>query len=258
MSNVVNRRLGILQYQDGNVSGENTFIYKILPQILQNKEQPILFDVGLNEGRYSKKLLSTFPTSRIYGFEPGAATLGRAKARLAAGADIVLEPMAVSDADGEIEIYDYADKDGSSHVSPYKEVLTEQHHAIDTVSYRVPCVSLDRYFIDHGVVEIDFIKIDTEGHEISVLRGCSKLLQEGRIGVVQFEFNEMNVISRTFLRDFYTALEDFVFYRLRSDGLIPLGKCDAKNEIIKFQNIIAISPMFTGRENTFVIENPWR
>ena len=95
-------------------------------------------------------------------------------------------------------------------------------------------------------------------HELFVPRGCSNRLQEEPVGVFEFEFNEMNVISRTFLRDFYTALEDFVFYRLRSDGLIPLGKYDARNEIFKFQNIIAISPMYAGRENTFVIENPWR
>jgi hypothetical protein len=49
----------------------------------------------------------------------------------------------------------------------------------------------------------------------------------------------MNVMSRSFLKDFYDILPDYNLYRLHKDGLIRLGNYDSSNEIFLFQNIIA-------------------
>lgn len=117
---------------------------------------------------------------------------------------------------------------------------------------------LDQYCKDNAIDHIDFIKIDTEGHELSVLRGCEQLIYDHNLKVVQFEFNEMNVMSRSFLRDFYSILAGFSFYRLRQDGLLSLGKYNTRNEIFKFQNIIAVCPTLSDRTAPFRIGNPWR
>ena len=63
---------------------------------------------------------------------------------------------------------------------------------------------------------------------------------------MQFEFNEMNVISRVFLKDFYDLLGDeWDFFRLDTRKLIYLGRrYDSANEIFKFQNIVAIRKSF--------------
>jgi hypothetical protein len=61
-----------------------------------------------------------------------------------------------------------------------------------------------------------------------------------RIDFIQFEFNEMNIISRVFLKDFYQILSNYNLYRLDSNRLIPLFNYDSTNEIFKFQNFLAI------------------
>ena len=39
-----------------------------------------------------------------------------------------------------------------------------------------------------GIETIDFLKIDTEGHDLHVLRGAAGLLERKAIGVIQFEY----------------------------------------------------------------------
>ncbi len=90
------------------------------------------------------------------------------------------------------------------------------------------------------IKEVKFLKIDTEGNELNVLLGAAQLLKEKRIETIQFEFNEMNTVSRVFFRDFQELLPDHAFYRLLPAGLLPLEKnSPMTNEIFGYQNIIA-------------------
>ena len=58
--------------------------------------------------------------------------------------------------------------------------------------------------------------------------------------MIQFEFNEMNVASRVFFRDFWLMLPNYEFYRLMVDGMIRIDKYDPIYcEIFAFQNIVA-------------------
>lgn len=137
LTSIANQRLGILQHHNNHVSGEQHFISKVLPALLYDAERPVLFDVGLNEGGYSLALLEAFPRSSLYGFEPVEETIRRARKRLAGKGNVTLENVAVSDVAGEIEIFDYAEGDGSSHASAYKGVITEQHRSSQVVSHSV-------------------------------------------------------------------------------------------------------------------------
>jgi hypothetical protein len=67
------------------------------------------------------------------------------------------------------------------------------------------------------------------------------MLKENKIKIIQFEFNEPNVANRVFLKDFYQLLPNFSFYRIKIGGLIPLGEYNSKNEIFRYQNILAIN-----------------
>ena len=90
------------------------------------------------------------------------------------------------------------------------------------------------------IKEVKFLKIDTEGNELNVLLGAKRLLKENRIETIQFEFNEMNVMSRVFFRDFLELMPDHTFYRLLPAGLLPIGKYSPlTNEIFAYQNVIA-------------------
>ena len=84
-------------------------------------------------------------------------------------------------------------------------------------------------------------KIDVEGNEFSVLRGMKMALLSGKVNAIHFEFNEMNVMSRIFFKDFYDFLTDYQFYRMLQDGLVEIGEYNPLFcEIFAYQNIVAI------------------
>ena len=108
------------------------------------------------------------------------------------------------------------------------------------MSVEVSMDTMDNFTKKEGITYIDFLKIDTEGSELAVLQGASKLLENKSIGCIHFEFNEMNVISRTFFRDFRKLLHDYDLYRLLPKGLLPLDDSILFTEIFVYQNIIAL------------------
>ena len=55
---------------------------------------------------------------------------------------------------------------------------------------------------DLKLERLNLLKIDAEGNEYKILLGAKQALQANIIDVIQFEFNEMNVISRVFMKDF--------------------------------------------------------
>jgi FkbM family methyltransferase len=58
------------------------------------------------------------------------------------------------------------------------------------VVQEVPATTLDAYCIQHGVRQIDFLKLDVEGAELNVFRGSRGLLAEGRIRCILFEISK--------------------------------------------------------------------
>lgn len=233
------RQNGILNFENDYLSGEGYVLREVLPKYFQSLARPTIFDVGANIGDYSEHLLGLFPSAEIYAFEPNPATYLRLKSRFS-GANINCLQLCLGDEIGVQRIYSYQHEEDSQHATLYRNVLTDLHHAKGVIEFECEVATLDSFCESHHVNEIHFLKIDVEGHELKVLMGAQSLLRENKISIIQFEFNEMNIMSRSFLKDFYEVLPQYNFYRLGTGKLIPLGKYASLNEIFKFQNILAI------------------
>jgi FkbM family methyltransferase len=231
------QRIGILNYENHEVSGEAFFLQKIIPALIA-KTNPVAFDVGANVGDYTKALLDVLPAATIYAFEPSCEAYAVLTSRVSS--DHVISVMkGMSNQSGKAEFFDYSDH-ATSHASLHAEVLSELHHATGVRKLEAALTTLDQYCFEQNIISIDFIKIDTEGNELAVLQGGKQLIETGRLPIIQFEFNEMNVISGVFLRDFYKLLAGYKFFRIMPSGLLPLGAYNPRNEIFAFQNILAV------------------
>jgi len=240
----VQRRQGIGIVQTEQITGEKFLIEHVLPRLL-DKEQPVILDVGANVGRYSKALYSAFPKAQIVAFEPVPRTFEALRATLAT-TTVKCCSIGLSDAEGDAIIYDYDQVDRSEHASLFPGVLKDLHRAKTIKETNVPLITLDAYGRAASIPGIDFLKIDTEGNELNVLKGSQAMIQTNAIRAIQFEFNEMNVVSRVFLKDFYDILRGYSFYRLLPHALLPLGRYSSRNEIFAFQNILALNDVFIG------------
>ncbi|MDR7372334.1 FkbM family methyltransferase [Flavobacterium aquidurense] len=231
---------GILNYENEIVSGENFLILKVLPKFITTNKKAVFFDVGANIGEYSVNIASIYPNSLIYSFEPNSNTYNVLKQNVYCLEKITPINIGLSDTKKESEIFTYLSDLNSQHASLYEGVFNDLHNDKSITSIKIELDSLDNFCYNNKIGYIDFLKIDTEGHELDVLKGSMQMIKNGGIKIIQFEFNEMNVISRVFLKDFYEILIDYKIYRLSEKGLIPLFQYDSKNEIFKFQNLLAI------------------
>jgi FkbM family methyltransferase len=240
--------LGILNYQNDSVSGERYLLGKWLPKAISGPKL-VFFDVGANDGHYTEMLLKHFPTAFVHAFEPHPKTYLILAGKAFPANRVKCHNMAIGDSSSSLPLYDHANNVGSSHASLYEASITEFHED-SAVTTTVPVETLDDVAMREGVTYIHFLKIDTEGHELAVLSGASRLLRENRIGHIQFEFNALHVFSRVFFRDLRNILSNYNLYRLLPKGLLPLDTNITMTEIFAFQNILAVSKVLAAHSPT--------
>lgn len=197
----------------------------------------VVFDVGAHVGDYSRAARRMAPRARVVAFEPNPLLLGQLRARIP---DVEVFPFALSDQSGAAQLHDFADEPGSSCGSLHAEKIP--FHGGVAQTYPVQTRTLDDFCAEQGIGHVHLLKIDTEGHDLRVLRGARRLLEAKAIDVIQFEIIAVNAVLRVFLRDFAAQLPGYRLYRLALSGrLLPLGEYDPLEwEIFAEQNIIAV------------------
>jgi FkbM family methyltransferase len=233
------RGLGILNYENDTLSGEIFF----LRSFLKDKVNPMVLDIGAHIGNYSNTVKSLCPSATIYAFEPHPRTFQKLRVEAFENGYTALN-LGCGDMDGTFVLYDYQRQDtissGSSHASLFSDIIQGIHKA-DSKGWNVQITTVDAFIESSGIEKVDLLKIDTEGNEYKVLQGASKSIEEGKIDAIQFEFNEMNIVSRVFLKDFIEILPSYFLYRLLPYDFVPLENyVPVSCEIFAYQNIVAI------------------
>ena len=233
------RGLGILNWKSARQSGETNFVTSILPQI--DEEGMAVLDVGANEGDFIAAVVGHSKHLKILGIEPHPSTFARLKRRFQSLSDRVsVLNIGAGNIETTMSLYDYSDGDGTGHASLLKDVIEGIRHGVST-SWEVPIRRLDDVIATRQA-EIALIKIDVEGFELDVLRGLENTIKSQRVKFIVIEFNEMNVVSGVFVKNFIDLLKEYRPYRLLPEGrLLPLTPYHALFvELFAYQNIVFI------------------
>lgn len=125
------------------------------------------FDLGANVGFCTFGLIPSKSIVSFHLFEasPRMIELLTESINLHHRFNFKLNHACISDKEGETSFHIRADQSGQSHVA------TEYEEGV-----KVPNLLLDRYCKENSICQVDFAKIDLEGHEVNALKGWRTFL----------------------------------------------------------------------------------
>ena len=200
-----------------------------------DSENLVVFDVGANQGLYTEAILRLAPQAKIFAFEPSSSARAVLERKFQGDEKIEVIPTALGESIASAELW--SDVPGSGLASLTKRRL--DHFGIDfNYSERIEVTTLDSFINSVGIVP-DILKMDVEGHELSVLKGGLANLK--KIRVIQFEFGGCNIDTRTFFQDFWYTLTPlgFLIYRISPTGAIKIDSYSEEDEYFNTSNFIA-------------------
>jgi FkbM family methyltransferase len=108
----------------------------------------------------------------------------------------VLNNVGLSSNEAIIEIYQ--DETKNTHATMLKTSIGREGF----IPIKAQVISGHEYCHQHNIMHIDFLKVDVEGAENSVLEGFDEMLSSAKISMIQFEYTELNIDSRFFIERF--------------------------------------------------------
>ena len=127
-----------------------------------DQEKGVMIDVGAHIGSSSKLFLDS--NWKVYGYEPDPKNREKLRNNLKKYEKLVISDKAISNEIGNsIDFYSSNESTGISSLMPF----SEGHEKLCTVKTTTLEVELQ----NQAISEIDFLKIDTEGYDLMVLKG---------------------------------------------------------------------------------------
>jgi FkbM family methyltransferase len=232
----------ILTYENYNwnlhENGEGYLIKKI-SKVLNNKS--IIFDVGAYEGEWTKYFLNYNNNFSFHLFEINNEKNKKYKNLGGGGEDIKINNFALGNHNNNNAIY-YLPIN-----TPDTSSLIENYHIkfekkIKFLKKKCKIMKGDNYIKLNKLKKIDFLKIDTEGYELEVLKGFEKSLIHKKIKYIQFEFvREFYLRSKSTFYEIYYFLtkKNYKIYKIYPNKFIEVKNYSIDLEFSKYGNFLA-------------------
>ena len=165
-------------------------------KLIIKKSEPVIFDVGANEGQSIRRYKKIFENPILHSFEPGNDAVNILKEKYKNEKDLFVINSAVGEKDGDLDFYITVDTSHSS----FKKLLPnstwikkrsktqnvdKNKYTTEKVSTKI--IALDDYVKKNNINNIDVLKIDTQGYEDKVLLGAKNLIMNNKIKLIELE-----------------------------------------------------------------------
>lgn len=189
-----------------------------------------ILDVGANTGEWARAVQRIAPKAPIHCFEPALGSFAKLAGNVQGA---TLNNVAVGAQADYLDLHIYSD---AAETNTFHAFTGSGQTPVRT--QRVEVITLDDYARDLDAV--DYLKIDTEGHELAVLTGAAGLLNDRRVAAIQFEYSGWYIESRTYLRDVWEMLKGYEICKILPHGVLPLEHYSHELENYRLANYLAI------------------
>jgi FkbM family methyltransferase len=200
---------------------------------LVGKDDPLILEIGCNDGLNTQWFLEIFRNPKIYCFEPDPRAITRFKSNIGSHPCVTLAEIALSDREGEITFFQSGGQpseensakmpegwDLSGSIRPPKEHLESHPWCKFESKIQVRTSTLDSWCDANAIETVDFVWMDVQGAEMDVLRGSSATLRKTRFIYMEYAEKELYA-GQALLPDLIRFLKNFrVISRYPSDVLL--------------------------------------
>jgi len=155
-------------------------------KLISLPENATILDVGANFGLMTLSYAKLYPKGKIYSFEPTHYALEKLKRNIALNPDlanrITVTNNFISDEvndNPDIKAYSSWKVDGSKEKDKH-----DTHGGTAKSTVGVGSITLDAFCKQHNISKIDFIKIDTDGHELHILKGSKDIVNQHKPSII--------------------------------------------------------------------------
>lgn len=152
---------------------------------LLGKDDPVIVEVGANDGQTTGEFLRTMPNCRIYCFEPDPRAIRKFRSRISSPS-VTLFESAVGDSNGIVTFNQSTgegarqDWDQSGSIRKPKLHLETWPTVKFENQIEVPIVRLDDWALDHDIGNVDLIWADVQGAESDLVAGARSVIRNTR------------------------------------------------------------------------------
>lgn len=209
------------------------FLKKIFNRQEQKKYQKnpiVIIDVGCRWG-FAERFLSNehIDNFKIYGFDPDieeCQRLQKSYKDLPPGF-VTCIPMGLAGASGKRNLHITKEPACSSLHAPI-QFLADHYPALECIRpqqlVQVEVITLKQWAVEHDISTIDYIKIDTQGTELEILKSADDILHLTRCIDIEVEFNPIYENQTLFGEtDTYLRSKGFMLWRLSNLVHYSLG-----------------------------------
>lgn len=191
--------------------GEEYTVNAILNSYSKENGQFVFIDVGANVGNYSNYIVHVCSQKGIdyegHLFEPVKENFIGLENKLKLLPTLHLNNFGISDVEKNIDIHlggAHSSIDRYEMIGAYTK---REYNDLEVISVK----RLDSYLQQKNITRVDFLKIDTEGHEMKVLESIKTFLESQKIDFIQYEYGDGHIFTKNFCRDFYTFFERYSY-----------------------------------------------
>jgi len=173
---------------------------KFLRFRIQNAANPVLFDIGANDGAFAQNFI-TIEKIQVISFEPIVSCNEQLVLKSKDCKNWTIAPplLALSDSFSEVDFYVSENIVSSSLLK-----ITDKHIEAAPKSTVSNTLKVKTSTLDYFSKELNlagksiFIKIDVQGHELNVLKGAIKTLDAAILVAIEVSFEKLYTQSATF------------------------------------------------------------
>ncbi|MES2837158.1 MAG: FkbM family methyltransferase [Bacteroidota bacterium] len=178
------------------------------------------FDVGANVGRAAKTMRRLFPNAEIHSIEPFKTTFNTLKENTQ-NLNINYHNIALGSTNetAEVKISVSNINSDTNSILAKNSKLSDDEFKIETIEIK----KLDDFCKNENIQKIDYLKIDTEGFDLDVIKGAANYLKNNLISFVEAEVG-MNPTNK-----FHSSFEEVKKY-LENNNYYLFGLYEQVNE----------------------------